>query len=124
MNQDDLINIVAPMWKQYIKTLLLCMCLFILFKINNAFLIFVFSLLVCAILASMIEATSWQNKIRKNAYDIEYARIDSFIFGMALINDNKDIAIPFIKNIKQGDEVMVLLVGDDYLIIKKVKSYE
>ncbi len=123
MGQDDLISIVAPMWKQYLKTLLLCVCIFILFKLNSAFLIFVFSLLVCAILASMIEATSWQNKIRENAYDLEYARIDSFVFGMAVINDN-DIAIPFIKNIKQGDEVMVLLVGNDYLIIKKVKSYE
>lgn len=124
MNQDDLISIVAPMWKQYLKTLLLCICIFILFKLNSAFLIFVFSLLVYAILASMIESTSWQYKIRKNEYDLGYARIDSFIFGMAVINDNEDIAIPFIKNIKQGDEVMVLLVGNDYLIIKKVKSYE
>lgn len=120
MSQDDLISIVAPMWKQYLKTLLLCICIFILFKLNSAFLIFVFSLLVYAILASMIESTSWQYKIRKDEYDLGYARIDSFIFGMAVINDNEDIAIPFIKNIKQGDEVMVLLVGNDYLIVKKV----
>lgn len=120
MDKDDLISIVAPMWKQYLKTLLLCICVFILFKLNSTFLIFVFSLLVCAILASMIEASSWQYKIRKDEYDLGYARIDSFIFGMAVINDNGDIAIPFIKNIKQGDEVMVLLVGNDYLIVKKI----
>lgn len=96
MSQDDLINILAPEWKQYLKTLLLCICVFVLFKLDSTFLIFVFSLLVCAILASMIEATFWQIKIRENAYDIEYARINSFIFAVAVINDNEDIAMPFI----------------------------
>lgn len=121
MNQEELLKIVAPMWKQYLRTLVLCLSLFVCFEINNSFFMFV-SLLIClASLGSMLESTKWQIRIRKGDYDIEYARIDSFIFGRAIINDSSDIGLCFIKGLKQGDKVMIVLIDNDYLIVKKVK---
>lgn len=109
------------MWKQYLKTFVLCLSMFVMFKIHNSFFMFVCLLMSLSCFGSMLESTKWQNKIRKDDYDLEYAKVDYFVFGRAIINDMGDIALSFVKGLKQGDEVMVLLIDNDYLIVKKVK---
>lgn len=119
MEGKDLIKLVAPTYKQYLKSLLLCFFIYVLFKINNGLIIAISIAMIINLLSSMLESTRWTNKIINNDYDLVYAKVTGFIYSAITIDIVDDYALPIINNINVGDEVMLLVMDDEYLVIKK-----
>lgn len=120
MEGHELINLISPTYKQYIKSIFLCIFIYVLFKVNNGLVIAISITMIINLLSSMIEATRWTNNILNNKYDLIYAKVTGYLYSTILTDVSSDYCLPMIKDIHVGDEVMLLVMDDEYLVIKKV----
>ena len=121
MNKKELLELIAPMKKQYYRSLYICICLFLFFKIKNIFVEIVLFIICIMILKRMIKASIWQNKINKEDYSLSYCRVSIAFMDIAIVDDI-EIATSFVKGLKEDDEVLVMHLGYDYIIIEKVNK--
>lgn len=120
MEGNELIKLVAPTYKQYLKSIVLCFFIYVLFNIHNGLVIVISVAMIVNLLSSMIESTRWTNNIMNNNYDLVYAKVTGFIYSAIVTDIVDDYALPMIDNIHVGDEVMLLVMNDEYLVIKKI----
>lgn len=122
MNEKELLKLVAPMWKQYLRCIVGCFCAYLSFKFTSKFLIFFFIIASVISFRSMLEVTLWQRKISKGDYEILKVRVTGVVLNFALVDDNGEVGVGFnyVDGLEDGDVVKAVKVNEDYLIIEKV----
>lgn len=120
MEEDKLIKLVCPTYKQYLKSLVLCIFIYIIFNTSNGLIIAISIAMIINLLSSMIESSRWLRLINNNEYSLEYATVTSFMYSAVITNYSNDYCLSFTDNLHIGDEVMLLVFKDEYLVIKKI----
>lgn len=122
MNEKELLKLVAPMWKQYLRCIVGCFCAYLSFKFTSKFLIFFFIIASVISFRSMLEVTLWQRKISKGDYEILKVRVTGVVLNFVLVDDNGESGVGFnyVDGLEDGDVVKAVKVNEDYLIIEKV----
>lgn len=122
MNEKELLKLVAPMWKQYLRCIVGCFCAYLSFKFTLKFLIFFFIIASVISFRSMLEVTLWQRKISKGDYEILKVRVTGVVLNFVLVDDNGESGVGFnyVDGLEDGDVVKAVKVNEDYLIIEKV----
>lgn len=122
MNEKELLKLVAPMWKQYLRCIVGCFCAYLSFKFTSKFLIFFFIIASVISFRSMLEVTLWQRKISKGDYEILKVRVTGVVLNFVLVDDNGEAGVGFnyVDGLEDGDVVKAVKVNEDYLIIEKV----
>lgn len=122
MNEKELLKLVAPMWKQYLRCIVGCLCAYLSFKFTSKFLIFFFIVASVISFRSMLEVTLWQRKISKGDYEILKVRVTEVVFNFVLVDDSGEAGAGFnyVDGLEDGDVVKAVKVNEDYLIIEKV----
>ena len=88
MNEKELLKLVAPMWKQYLRCIVGCLCAYLSFKFTSKFLIFFFIVASVISFRSMLEVTLWQRKISKGDYEILKVRVTGVVLNFVLVDDS------------------------------------
>lgn len=122
MNEKELLKLVAPMWKQYLRCIVGCLCAYLSFKFTSKFLIFFFIVASVISFRSMLEVTLWQRKISKGDYEILKVRVTGVVLNFVLVDDGGEAGVGFnyVDGLEDGDVVKAVKVNEDYLIIEKV----
>lgn len=122
MNEKELLKVVAPMWKQYLRCIVGCLCVYLSFKFTSKFLIFFFIIVGTISFRSMLEVTIWQRKITSGDYENVTCEVKAtlFTFTMVHFNDEPGIGFNYVGDLKSGDIVKAIKVLEDYLVIEKV----
>lgn len=120
MEGHELINLIAPSYKQYLKSLVLCVFIYVLFKVNNGLIIAISIAMIINLLSSMLEATRWTSKILNNEYDLKYAKVSGFIYSAIVTDFVDDYALDYVSNLHVGDKVLLLVIDNEYIVVKKV----
>lgn len=120
MEGQELIKLIAPTYKQYLKSLVLCVFIYALFNVSNGLVTAISIAMIINLLSSMVEATRWTNKILHNEYDLQYARVTGFIYSAIITDLVDDYALDYVSNLKVGDEVLLLVFENEYIVVKKV----
>lgn len=122
MNEKELLKLVAPMWKQYLRCIVGCLCAYLSFKFTSKFLIFFFIVASVISFRSMLEVTLWQRKISKGDYEILKVRVTGVVLNFVLVDDSGEAGVGFnyVDGLEDGDVVKAVKVNEDYLIIEKV----
>ena len=122
MNEKELLKLVAPMWKQYLRCIVGCFCAFLTFYLTSKFLVFFFMIMTVISFRSMVEVTIWQRKISKGDYEILKVRVTGVVLNFVLVDDNGESGVGFnyVDGLEDGDVVKAVKVNEDYLIIEKV----
>lgn len=120
MEGHELINLIAPSYKQYLKSLVLCVFIYVLFKVNNGLIIAISIAMIINLLSSMLEATIWTSKILNNEYDLRYAKVSGFIYSAIVTDFVDDYALDYVSNLHVGDKVLLLVFDNEYIVVKKV----
>lgn len=122
MNEKELLKLVAPMWKQYLRCIVGCFCAFLTFYLTSKFLVFFFMIMTVISFRSMVEATIWQRKITSGDYELVTCEIGAklFPFTMVYCDEEPGIGFDYVGGLKSGDIVKAIKVLEDYLIIEKV----
>lgn len=122
MNEKELLKLVAPMWKQYLRCIVGCLCAYLSFKFTSKFLIFFFIVASVISFRSMLEVTLWQSKISKGDYEILKVRVTGVVLNFVLVDDSGEAGVGFnyVDGLEDGDVVKAVKVNEDYLIIEKV----
>lgn len=120
MEEDKLIKLVCPLYKQYLKSIVLCFFIYVIFNVHNGLVIAISIAMIINLLSSMFESSRWYKLISNNEYSLEYARVKGFVYSCIVTDLVDDYALPFIDNLHVGDEVMLLVFRDEYLVIKKL----
>lgn len=122
MNEKELLKLVAPMWKQYLRCIVGCFCAYLSFKFTSKFLIFFFIIASVISFRNMLEVTLWQRKISKGDYEILKVRVTGVVLNFVLVDDNGEAGVGFnyVDGLEDGDVVKAVKVNEDYLIIEKV----
>lgn len=122
MNEKELLKLVAPMWKQYLRCIVGCFCAYLSFKFTSKFLIFFFIIASVISFRSMLEVTLWQRKISKGDYEILKVRVTGVVLNFVLVDDNGEAGVGFnyVDGLEDSDVVKAVKVNEDYLIIEKV----
>ncbi len=122
MNEKELLKLVAPMWKQYLRCIVGCLCAYLSFKFTSKFLIFFFIVASVISFRSMLEVTLWQRKISKGDYEILKVRVTGVVLNFVLVDDSGEAGVGFnyVYGLEDGDVVKAVKVNEDYLIIEKV----
>ena len=122
MNEKELLKLVAPMWKQYLRCIVGCLCAYLSFKFTSKFLIFFFIVASVISFRSMLEVTIWQRKITSGDYELVTCEVGAklFPFTMVYCGEEPGIGFDYVGGLKSGDIVKAIKVLEDYLIIEKV----
>lgn len=122
MNEKELLKLVAPMWKQYLRCIVGCFCAFLTFYLTSKFLVFFFMIMTVISFRSMVEVTIWQRKITSGDYEIVTCEVSCKIFPFTMVyyDEEPGIGFDYVGGLKSGDIVKALKVVEDYLIIEKV----
>ena len=122
MDEKELLKLVAPMWKQYLRCIVGCLCAYLSFKFTSKFLIFFFIVASVISFRSMLEVTLWQRKISKGDYEILKVRVTGVVLNFVLVDDSGEAGVGFnyVDGLEDGDVVKAVKVNEDYLIIEKV----
>ena len=95
MNEKELLKLVAPMWKQYLRCIVGCLCAYLSFKFTSKFLIFFFIVASVISFRSMLEVTLWQRKISKGDYEILKVRVTGVVLNFVLVDDSGEAGVGF-----------------------------
>lgn len=122
MNEKELLKLVAPMWKQYLRCIVGCFCAFLTFNLTSKFLVFFFMIMTVISFRSMVEVTLWQRKICKDDYEVVTCKIGGILFPFTMVycGEEPGIGFDYVGGLKSGDIVKAIKVVEDYLIIEKV----
>lgn len=122
MNEKELLKLVAPMWKQYLRCIVGCFCAFLTFNFTSKFLVFFFMFASVISFRSMVEVTIWQRKICKGDYETVTCKVGGILFPFTMVyyDDEPSIGFDYVGGLKSGDIVKAIKVVEDYLIIEKV----
>ena len=122
MDEKELLKLVAPMWKQYLRCIVGSLCAYLSFKFTSKFLIFFFIVASVISFRSMLEVTLWQRKISKGDYEILKVRVTGVVLNFVLVDDSGEAGVGFnyVDGLEDGDVVKAVKVNEDYLIIEKV----
>ena len=85
MNEKELLKLVAPMWKQYLRCFVGCFCAFLTFNLTSKFLVFFFMIMTVISFRSMVEVTIWQRKICKDDYEVVTCKVGGILFPFAVV---------------------------------------
>ena len=124
MNEKELLKLVAPMWKQYLRCVVGCFCAFLTFNLTSKFLVFFFMVTTIISFRSMVEVTIWQRKICKGDYELVTCKVGGkmLTFTMVYYDEEPGIGFDYVGGLKSGDIVKAIKVVEDYLIIEKVSK--
>ena len=122
MNEKELLKLVAPMWKQYLRCIVGCFCAFLTFNLTSKFLVFSFMIAAVISFRNMVEVTTWQRKICKGDYEVVTCEVGTklFPFTMVYCGEEPGIGFDYVGGLESGDIVKAIKVLEDYLIIEKV----
>ena len=85
MNEKELLKLVAPMWKQYLRCFVGCFCAFLTFNLTSKFLVFFFMIAAVITFRSMVEVTIWQRKICKGDYELVTCRVGGKVLAFTMV---------------------------------------
>ena len=121
MNEKELLKLVAPMWKQYLRCFVGCFCAFLTFNLTSKFLVFFFMIMTVISFRSMVEVTIWQRKITSGEYEIVTCEVRGILFPFTMVycGEEPGIGFDYVGGLESGDIVKAIKVVEDYLIIEK-----